>query len=312
MVEHAKVVQIIIASPSDIKAERESIPRIFDTWNNAQKDVFLKPLMFESGSVPEMGDHPQHILNKQLVEKGDLLIAIFWSKIGTPTPTAKSGTIEEIREFIKIKGPSRVMVYFCTRHLPVSPGDLDLKEIQTLNDFKDEMRTKCFYKEFTNTDKFEAILYPDLDIKVSQLLNGELLPPDSSKTTLSQDAWYDPDHPDVRLRKPIDFGTTLPEIAEGFSKRMDKFDRGDVIGKDKYLAMGVHVYWSVAQGVEQLLIVKPYDIPFSLQAKVQDIALRLRNLSTLKAIESWPEFFDGGRKISDELNDLVDLISRNE
>lgn len=305
MVDRGNIVTIIIASPSDIKAERESIPRIFDTWNSAHKDVILKPLMFESGSVPEMGDHPQHILNKQLVEKGDLLIAIFWSKLGTPTPTAKSGTIEEIREFIRIKGPSRVMVYFCTRPLPVSPGNLKLEEIQTLNDFKEEMRTECLYKEFTSTDKFEALLYPNLDIKVSQLLNGELPPPDSSKTTLSQDAWYDPDHPDSRLQKPIDFGNSFSEIAKNFSKRMDEFDEIDGASNDRFLALGFHVFMSVARSIENQIVLHEREILNSTRLGYQDIVIKLKDLAKSKSIPQFSEFFEEGKRLSDELGLLV-------
>ncbi len=29
-----------------------------------------------------LGDHPQHILNKEIIETSDLLVAIFWSKLG--------------------------------------------------------------------------------------------------------------------------------------------------------------------------------------------------------------------------------------
>lgn len=312
MVDQGKIVNVIIASPGDLENERRCIPELFLRWNSAHPGVHLEPLMCESGAVPAMGDHPQHILDHQIIERGDLLVALFWGRIGTPTPTAKSGTIEEIREFMTNKGGARVMLYFCNRPVPQSPNELDAKEIERLQEFRAEIKSTCLWAEFEQTAEFEKFLYQHLDVKVMQLLSGELPTPGDQSAGLSEDAWYDTDHADARLRKPIDFGNSLPEIAEGFSKRMDKFDRGDVIGKDKYSAMGVHVYWSVAQGLEQLLVVKPYDVPFSMRSKVQDIAFRLRNLSNLKAIESWPEFWGGGRRISDELNDLVDLISRNE
>ena len=305
MVDNSKIVKIIIASPNDIKAERECIPRIFSSWNNAHKDVHLEPLMSESASVPEMGDHPQHILNKQLVEKGDLLIAIFWSKIGTPTPTAKSGTIEEIREFIKIKGPSRVMIYFCTRHLPVSPDDLETEEIQTLKDFKKEIRTQCLYKEFANTDQFEARLYPDLDVKVSKLLQGELPLPDSTKTTLSQDVWYDPNHPDSRLQKPIDFGESFSEIAKNFSKMMNKFDEIDGATNDKFLNLGIHVLMSVAMSIENQLVLSEREILHSTRLKYQDIVIKLKDLAKSKSKDRFLDVFEGGKRLSDELELLV-------
>src|SRR4026209_2293015 len=110
-------VTILVASPGDVPDERETVPRVCARWNDCHDYATLHALMWETASTPEMGDHPQHVLDRQLIEKGDLLIAILWSRLGTPTPTAKSGTVEEIREFIKHKGPARVMVYFCNRHL---------------------------------------------------------------------------------------------------------------------------------------------------------------------------------------------------
>jgi hypothetical protein len=43
-----------------------------------------------SASAPTLGDHPQTILNSQIIARCQLLVAIFWSKLGTPTPTATS------------------------------------------------------------------------------------------------------------------------------------------------------------------------------------------------------------------------------
>jgi len=111
--------------------------------------------MWETGSVPEMGDHPQHILNDQMLATSDLLVAMFWSRIGTPTPTAKSGTTEEIREFIKRKGPKRAMVYFCDKPLPHGPSRINSTEIAVLNDFREEMKHQGLYYQFKSLEEFE-------------------------------------------------------------------------------------------------------------------------------------------------------------
>lgn len=100
------------------------IPNLFVRWNHAKKDFHLLPEMWETAAVPTYGDHPQHIINKQILERSDLLVALFWTRIGSPTPSASSGTIEEIREFVRLKGPKRVMLYFCTRPIEQSPDDI--------------------------------------------------------------------------------------------------------------------------------------------------------------------------------------------
>ena len=45
-----------------------------------------------------MGERAQAIINRQIVKDSDLVVAIFWTRIGTPTGVAQSGMIEEIEE----------------------------------------------------------------------------------------------------------------------------------------------------------------------------------------------------------------------
>lgn len=47
-----------------------------------------------------VGD-PQLIINNSIIKDADMVIALFGSKLGTPTARATSGTIEEIEEMIK-------------------------------------------------------------------------------------------------------------------------------------------------------------------------------------------------------------------
>ena len=308
MVDQANIVKVIIASPADLKDEREVIPGLFNRWNHANSEVHLEPVMWESSSVPAMGDHPQHILNEQIIKDGDLLVALFWSKIGTPTPTSKSGTVEEIREFINKKGSFRVMVYFCNRPIQRDPSNLNVEEIKTLQEFRIEMKSKCLFQEFGNTDELEKHLYHHLDIKVKQLLNGELPVPGIKTNNLSEDSWYRIDHPDARLRQPINFGNTLIDIANGFSKRMDEFEWIKGGTNDKFLDLGSHVYMSVAQSIEHALLLKPYDVPFEAHTLFKDISQRLKNLSASRKVEQFSEFWEQGRKISNELNKIIQKV----
>ena len=94
-----KRVTVAIASPGDVQQEREAIPKVFTKWNDDNSDLpSLHPKMWEF-ATPELGNHPQHILNEKLIDKSDLLVAVLHSRLGTPTPTASSGTVEEFRYF---------------------------------------------------------------------------------------------------------------------------------------------------------------------------------------------------------------------
>jgi hypothetical protein len=84
----ARVLNVMIASPSDVIHERMAIRDIVSEWNTIHahdRKTVLMPTGWETHSVPEMGDRPQAIINKQLLKDADLLIAVFWTRIGSPT-----------------------------------------------------------------------------------------------------------------------------------------------------------------------------------------------------------------------------------
>ena len=309
---------VLIASPGDLQVERERIPRIFAKWNSANEGVHLSPIMWETGSVPELGGHPQHSLDRQLIPKSDILIAMFWSKIGTPTPTAPSGTIEEIREFIAQKGSRRVMLYFCDRPVNESPATIDTTAIALLQEFKAEMRDKGLYSTFHSSDQFEGTLYYDLDIKIGDFLQGKLPVPAATDTEESglpqQEAWCRPDHPDERLREPVHFGDSFVDIADGFKVRMVEFDMVDGSTKDKYQDFGAHIFYSAAHSLDELMTQSPYAIPSMSRNALRSIVTQLRELagnSRTYTGGKWKTFWDEGRAISDELYAIADRSRTN-
>ena len=52
-------------------------------------------------------------LNDQLVDRCDILVGMFWTKLGTSTGVAASGTVEEIDRFVAAGKPA--MLYFSRR-----------------------------------------------------------------------------------------------------------------------------------------------------------------------------------------------------
>jgi hypothetical protein len=297
-------VSVLIASPNDVTDERDSVLRVFTRWNNANVSTFLHAVMWEHASVPTLGGHPQQILNRSMVPKSDLLLAIFWSKLGTPTPMAASGTVDEIREFIETHGPARAMVYFCQRDLP---HDVDTAELTRLREFKAELRSQGLYHEYRTVEQFENDLYRHLDVKVRDLIDGRLpLPRQKSMPTVSDDA-----HADRRIRQPIDFGTTLSAIARGFADRMKEFAAIDGAGPDKFLDLGAHVYNSVAMCLDRFLAYSASGLDQANREVVRQISAKLKKLAAssdeyLK--KGFPYYWDDGDKISDELQAHVTYL----
>jgi len=162
----ATVYKVMIASPNDVSAERSIIRELLSEWNvvNADsKQVVLLPVGWETHSVPEMGDRPQAIINKQL-HGCDLLIGVFWTRIGTATSEFPSGTVEEIEEHIKANRP--LMLYFSAS--PVMPDSIDPEQYRQLQDFRKSCQSRGLYESYSDIAEFRAKLYRQLQLKLNQ------------------------------------------------------------------------------------------------------------------------------------------------
>ncbi len=139
MARQVTVYGILIASPADVVKERQAIPEVIHSWNavNSRRyGVMLEPVLWETHASPEMGDRPQSIINRQLFKDCDILIGTFWTRLGTHTGKAESGTVEEIEEFRKVGKP--VLLYFSS--VPVVPDSVDAEQYKRLRDFKEKCR----------------------------------------------------------------------------------------------------------------------------------------------------------------------------
>lgn len=269
-------VNIAVASPNDVSDEHNAVLRILNRWNSSNDIASLSSLTWRT-TVPALGDHPQHLLNKDILERSQLLVAIFWSKLGTPTPTAPSGTVEEIREFIRLKGPGRVMVYFCTRDLP---HNIDTDNLLRLRQFKSELQSQGLYHEYKTVEQFEVDLYYHLDSKVRDLLAGKFPLPKTHPPATAPELPTKTNLPaDIRLREVMDFGFTLHDISNGFDSRMTTFRQINGATNDKFLNLGAHVYNSVAFCLDRFLTFHASTMKLQHKMVVSDISARLKHLA---------------------------------
>ena len=95
----ARVFRVFIASPSDVLLEREITRNVLEQWNsiNSEREkIVLVPIGWETNAAPEMGRPAQDYINMDILDTCDVVIGIFWTRAGTPTRNAASGSIEEI------------------------------------------------------------------------------------------------------------------------------------------------------------------------------------------------------------------------
>jgi hypothetical protein len=132
---HAQVVQIMIASPNDVAREHQLVRDVIDEWNAVYarwRAIVLLPITWETHSSPELSGRPQQMINDRLLVYADILVGIFWTRVGSPTGRAISGSVEEIEEHRRQGKP--VMLYFS--NVPVAPDGVDRQQYATLMEFK--------------------------------------------------------------------------------------------------------------------------------------------------------------------------------
>jgi len=149
----AEVKKVMIASPSDVSTERRIIRDVIEEWNTVHSEerrVVLMSVGWETHSSPLMGDRPQAIINKQLLAQADVLVAVFWTRLGSPTGATDSGTVEEIEEHLASDKPA--MLYFSS--VPVRPDSVDADQYSALKAFKDSCKPRGLIEEYGDLTEF--------------------------------------------------------------------------------------------------------------------------------------------------------------
>lgn len=162
----ANVYRIMIASPSDIQEEIKVAVEVLNSWNNIHSEpnkMVLLPLHWSISSYPASGKHPQKLLDKQVVEKSDLLVCVFGAKLGTPTDTEISGTVEEIKEHRK--AGKDVMMFFKKNVEDIS--SVDPIQLQKLKEFKESVKNEFLWADFTDTKDFKQQLNNKLQLYIN-------------------------------------------------------------------------------------------------------------------------------------------------
>jgi hypothetical protein len=166
--------RVLIASPSDLGEERQAVTDAVNEWNvqhAAAEGITLLPFKWETHSMPQSGIRPQEAVNKQLVYQCDILIGMFWTKIGTATGIAESGTVEEIEHFVA--GGKPAILYFSSRL--IDPNKIDLKQYKRLKVFKEATYKSALVGNFSDVDELQQILLRDLMRQVRELKADRLM-----------------------------------------------------------------------------------------------------------------------------------------
>ena len=178
----AVAVTVLIASPGDTSSARDAAEVAIGSWNrdrSTSRKVVLLPLRWEADAVPGLDADPQTIINRQLVDSADIVVALFHGRLGMPTTRAPSGTVEEI-ERARARGVP-VHVYFS--EMPV-PRSIDPDELKRLNQYRTELQDEGLLGSFASLE--------DLAAKIRTALEHDLQNLVDARQTLVDQALYAP------------------------------------------------------------------------------------------------------------------------
>lgn len=110
----------------------------------------LIPVGWETDATPDLQERGQAVINRQLVDNCDLLIGVFRTRLGTPTPQAESGTVEEI-ERADNEG-KRCIVYFSDKVFQLSISEQE--QYERLQNYRKELNARGLTDSYITTTEF--------------------------------------------------------------------------------------------------------------------------------------------------------------
>jgi hypothetical protein len=172
MARQPTVLDIFIASPADVSEERQVVREVAQelTASLRKRDIQLYVVSAETDVAPGIGIDAQNVINESLADQYDILIGIMWTRYGTPTGRAESGTVEEFerahRRWVKDPDSIRIMFYF--KEEPISPADIDPEQLEKVMGFRARLEAEygTFYKRFKSTGEFGDLVRLDLALHV--------------------------------------------------------------------------------------------------------------------------------------------------
>jgi hypothetical protein len=131
---------VFVSSPGGLSQDRGAVQSAIEEANRilAPEGAVLQSFFWEKDVVPTKGSkYAQEAINSKILDETDILIVLMHSRVGTATPSAVSGTIEEFEVAHRInESDSRrieICIYFSVS--PISPLS-DLDQLRAVQNFR--------------------------------------------------------------------------------------------------------------------------------------------------------------------------------
>ena len=205
---------IVLSCPTDVEKEKEVIKKVIDDFNRTvgnNLSINLNLKNWSTDSFAQSREPAQNLLNKQFIDDADMIICIFWGRMGTPTERYESGTAEEMLEAIE-KG-KQVFLYFS--NAPVEINAVDAEQLSSVREFKKKIQEMqiAYYKTYNDLEEFKSVITTDLNlyfIQMNESSKRSLIDQKNQKSNIVVSG--------VKNKKIID-----SQVFENISLRIDEF-----------------------------------------------------------------------------------------
>lgn len=183
--------KLLLSAPSDIKENEEIqiIKNIIEEFNRTIGDtqnIYLVAKYWRDDTYAQMGDTPQNIINSQIVDECDAIIAVMWTRFGTATESYGSGTEEEIMRLLN-EG-KQVFLYFSER--PVNPGNINHDQWSKVCEFKEKNRKNGLYFAYRELDDFKKLVHRHLILHFMNKDDSQIAELNCRKSELSINSYF--------------------------------------------------------------------------------------------------------------------------
>ena len=174
MPRNEQVIVVLVASPSDLEPERNQLEDVVRELNLVWSRSFslrLELVRWETHGYPGMGLDPQDVLNRELPDEPDIFIGLMWSRYGTETGRAGSGTEEEFRWALERykQDPKSVRIMFYFKDAPLVPSAIDPDQLSRVQEFRASLGSEgSLYFQFGTPEEFERLLRIHLSRQIQE------------------------------------------------------------------------------------------------------------------------------------------------
>ncbi len=184
-----KIIKVTLCGPSDVSEEIKIASEVIHEWNQTQWETTgygLKTQHWNTDAIPTMAERGQAAINHQLIDDSGIVVAIFWTRMGTPTGLAASGTEEEITRAIHREIP--VMVYFSNLEAPGHHEDKT--QAEKLAAFRTRTMNSGLPFTFSSKRQFRKMFEDHLKAAILKIINDtkKKAKPQKSQKTIVQKA----------------------------------------------------------------------------------------------------------------------------